>query len=208
MKTICSFIIIGLLIFCFKEINAQDLIAKYNMVFVPAGTDSFEIQATKPSDDNTFTFYIDCMSLDQGTKHGGIMIKNSQAPFFINCVKTAKEKFIEWGNVAKQNQVTEMDKVIDVGRLKIDGGYFMHYKDWEFDFSIVLTFRFKIIDGTPTLIINTGEMVSSSNEFIKTDGFAFVFQSVNEIDNFMVGLDENLVISHYKNKAEKENLFK
>ncbi len=52
------------------------------------------------------------------------------------------------------------------------------------------------------------ELQSSSNLYIKSDEFRFVFSSAQEIDELVTGLNINLVTDFYNKKKSKDDLFK
>lgn len=82
------------------------------------------------------------------------------------------------------------------------------YGKWNFDYSVNLSTRFRIINDKYLLIIDSDALQSSSNQFIKSDGFRFVFSSAQEIDELINGLDIEKVKEFYSAKNGKEDLFK
>lgn len=153
--------------------------------------------------------YIDGMSLDRLHDKGGIILYKDQLPGFIESMNIAKNKYIEWVKTAKENNVTELNKKIATSA--VSAGYFKYGKDWEFAFDINLTFSFQIIqtngEVAHLLVIKTGELKSSSNEYMTVDGFLLIFSSVTEINNFMNSISpEN--ITNFLNKPKAADLFK
>lgn len=106
----------------------------------------------------------------------------------------------------EENKVTELDKNIEYKKLTYSAAF--TYGKWNFDYSVNLTTRFKIINGKYLLIIDSDELQSSSNQYIKSDGFRFVFSSAQEIDELVTGLNINLVTDFYNKKNSKDDLFK
>ena len=56
-------------------------------------------------------------------------------------------------------------------------------------------------------LLRTGELQSSSNQFMKVDGFALVFSSSKEIDDFVNAISPEK-ITEFLNKPKNDALFK
>jgi hypothetical protein len=182
---------------------SQEKLAKYNSLYF---SKNFDISASKPDAKEEFSYYIDCSSKDSSSKQASLILKNKDVPEFVEFLNSIKETFNKWTITAKENKVTELDKNIDYKKLNYSAAFV--YGKWNFDFSVNLTTRFKIINGKYLLIIDSDELQSSSNQFIKSDGFRIVFSSTNEIDELINGLNVNLVTDFYNKKNGQEDLFK
>lgn len=111
------------------------------------------------------------------------------------------QKKIMLKNLAKQWQL--QDKA---------GGYFLYGSKWNFQFLVNLKFDFKILESKGEIkiyfsLIRTGELQSSSNQFMKVDGFVLVFSSTKEMDDFSTAISMDK-ITEFVNKPKKEALFK
>jgi len=67
---------------------------------------------------------------------------------------------------------------------------YFSYGKYQFDFNQPLRFAFfvnKNKGGTVDyeLIVSTGELQSSSNQFMTSDGLAIIFNDVQELDDFL-----------------------
>ena len=182
---------------------SQEKIANYNSLFF---SKNFDITASKPDAKGEFSYYIDCYSKDTSSKQASLILKNKDVPEFINFLNSIKETYSKWSLTAKENKVTELDKNIEYKKLTYSAAF--TYGKWNFDYSVNLTTRFKIINGKYLLIIDSDELQSSSNQYIKSDGFRFVFSSAQEIDELVTGLNINLVTDFYNKKNSKDDLFK
>jgi hypothetical protein len=184
--------------------KAQEKFTSYDNTY---GGKTYEIQISAKEKDK-FTLYIDAMSLDALHDKGGIMVKEKQHQDFLNSIAEAKLKYEEWVKTAKENNVKELDKSMSI-KSKV-GGYFQ-YGDWNFQYLVNLTFDFKILESKGELkyllIIRTGELQSSSNQFMKVDGFVLVFSSVGEIDTFTNEISTQK-INEFINKPKAKDLFK
>lgn len=134
------------------------------------------------------------------------MLKNKEVPEFIEFLSSIKDTFLKWKQTAIENKVTELDKKIEYKNLNYRGAFL--YGKWNFDYSVNLSARFRIINDKYLLIIDSDPLQSSSNQFIKSDGFRFVFNSAQEVEELINGLDIAKVKEFYADKNGKEDLFK
>lgn len=181
----------------------QEKLAKYSSLFF---TNSYDISASKPDTKGEYSYYIDCSSKDASSKMVSLILKNKEVPEFIEFLNSIKESYTKWTLIAKENKVTELDKNIEYKNL-IYSAAFMYGK-WNFDFSVNLKARYKIVNEKYLLIIDSDGLQSSSNQYIKSDGFRIVFSSIQEIDELVSGLDFKLVDEFYNKKKGQEDLFK
>ena len=137
------------------------------------------------------------------------MIDNKRYQGFIDALNHAKIKYQEWVKTAKENNVTELDKEMKI-KSKV-AGFFLYGGDWHFQYLVNLTFDFKILESDGEikylLIIRSGKMQSSSNQFMDVDGVVLVFSSDSEIEEFTnaISLEK---INELKNKPKSDDLFK
>jgi hypothetical protein len=182
---------------------SQEKLAKYSSLYL---SKNFDISASKPDVKGEFSYYIDCSSKDSSSKQASLILKNKDVPEFIEFLNSVKETYNKWTLTAKENKVSELDKNIEYKKLNYSGAF--TYGKWNFDFSVNLTTRFKVINDKYLLIIDSDELQSSSNQYIKSDGFRIVFSSAQEIDELISGLNLNLVTDFYNKKNSQEDLFK
>lgn len=187
------------------KISAQDKFTSYDNTY---SGKKYEIQISSKEKDK-YTLYIDAMSLDKTHEKGGIKIDEKQHQNFINSIVDAKLKYEEWVKTAKENNVKELSKTMTIGSKA--GGYFLYGSKWNFQFLLNLKFDFKIIENTGEvkylLLIKTGELQSSSNQYMTVDGFVLIFTSSKEIDEFLTSISLGN-ITEFLNKPKKEALFK
>jgi hypothetical protein len=197
--TICFFVLTTL------QGKAQDEFTSYDNSY---NGKTYEIQISAKEKEK-FSLYINAMSLDEIHDKGGITIDQKQHQDFLNALTEAKLKYEEWVKTAKENDVKELDKTMTIK--SNTGGYFLYGSKWNFQFLVSLKFDFKILESKGEikylLLVRTGELQSSSNEFMKVDGFVLVFSSANEINKFTTAISKEK-ITEFINKPKKEELFK
>jgi len=170
----------------------------------------FEISATEPKDNGDYSLYVNGYTFDATVSTGGIIVEKKQIDSFINAWNQAKEKYIEWTTTAKENNVTDFTKDINVTLPKLSG--YFSYGSWKFDWSLSPYFKYIITEyegeASYGLILYTGSMEASDNQYIDCDSFAYAFYSLEEINFFLSLFDQKLVTDYFGKKNSKENLFK
>ena len=168
------------------------------------------ISATEPKENGDYSLYIDGYTLDATVSSGGIIIKNKKIDTFINSWEQAKEKYIEWTTTAKENNIMDLKKDIKVKSPKLSG--YFSYGSWKFDNNVSPYFKYLITESKGKasygLILYTGKMQASDNQYIDSDSFLYAFYSIEDIDNFISLLDSKLVLDKFGEKNSKEDLFK
>lgn len=146
-------------------------------------------------------------SLDSSSPKGGILVKAKELDDFKTRIDSARAKYARWSTVAKENNVTEMDKPIV--QLVLIKSYFMYGGKWHFQEYTTLTLRYKILSPDKhALIVNTGELTASDNRYMDMDGLCLVFTSSQEVSAFLLALDPQKVVEHYEQKKKQGELFK
>jgi hypothetical protein len=204
IKTTMKKLIFAFIAICMtSQVFAQD---KFTSYFQKYNDKDYSIQLSKSGE--SYKLWIDAMSLDAQNNSGGIMLDEKQHAKFIETLSNARDKYAEWDSVALKNNVTEANKTMEiVGRTS---AYFS-YGDWQFDYSVSLEFNFRIIQaGNVTkrlLVIKTGELKSSTNQFMEVDGYAIVFSSPSEMGTFIDSISQEKVRA-FMAKPKTEEIFK
>ena len=202
MKILITFITLCLLTITTVESYAQEKFTTYDNTYIGK---TFDIKLSLEQEE----LYIDAMSLDELYDKGGIRISKKQHQNFFNAIAEAKTKYKEWVKTAKENNVMEFEKSMNI-KSQV-GSYFLYGSDWKFQLLVNLTFDFQILEDEGELryllIIRTGELKASSNEHLKVDGFLLVFSSENEIDAFTNKISRQK-INAFIAKPKVKDLFK
>ena len=131
-----------------KKFTYYLLIVTFNALFINATSQEvlntyentilekeFDIQLSKDKK-GLFTIWIDAYSADKLHDEGGLMVKEKQYPKFLEALKEAQNKYNEWCQTAKENNVLELNKKMEI-KCKI-AGYFIYGKKWHFDYNVNL----------------------------------------------------------------------
>lgn len=186
------------------NVYSQENFSTYRNEYTKA---TYNIQIAK-NKDNTFRLYIDAMSLDKSNPKGGIIIDEKDYNNFVNYLIKSKDKYKEWTETAKSNNVKELDKIMTYKCHA--NSYFMYGKEWQFAFDIQLKSHFmvlEVVDVKYLLLIKTGQLVSSSNQFMKVSDFMIVFENTDEIDKFLNTIQLSK-IKEFMLQPDKKDLFK
>ncbi len=195
------------LMMCFVGIGfAQEKFATYDNTYI---NKTYDISINVENDDK-FTLYINAMSVDEIHETGGFMINEKEYQKFIDALQSASLKYQEWDSIARLNNVVELNKKMTDIKCKA-GGYFLYYDEWKFQFFLIPTFSFLILESNNEikrlLIVGSGQMTASSNQYMDVDGVMLVFSSIVEIQDF-INLISISKINEFKNQPKKEDLFK
>lgn len=168
------------------------------------------VSFSESKDKTSYTYWIDALSLDRSIDNVGFMVKKEQLNRFVESLKFANEKYIQWSNIAKENNVKDLTKEIELPKKLVVGGYFT-YGDWKFDYSVKPKIKFLIREGksglSHRLIVYSGEMIASDNEYIDCDGAALPFSNLEMMDEFLELLSEKTRNDFLIHQMNKDNLF-
>lgn len=156
----------------------------------------------------SYKLWIDAMSLEGERHPGGLMLTEKQHPLFVESLGQAKAKYQEWYDLAVKNNVTDVRKQMEITTRT--GAYFS-YGDWQFDYIVGLQFEFLVITSEGItkrlLIVRTGKLTSSTNQYMEVDGYAMVFTEPKEIEEFL-SLTSPEKIREFLAKPKTEEIFK
>lgn len=200
-------LLLGVLMLLSIRAFCQDTYSEYGM---PALSDSkvFELKATKPNEKGAFDYYIEGYNREGSDNSVYLWITPKRIGVFYEALGQAKRTYAEWSKTAEENNVTELQKAIKTKAVRIKGA-FRYGSKFHYDYIVPLSFEFWLTDGKPKLhIYTTDGLQSASNQFIDSDGCSIVFGSVEEVDAFIEEIKPSKVAEHYRDKVDKEDLFK
>lgn len=189
-------ILLALMLCCLNGVS-QVKFDTYTSTFLKK---DFNIEIAKSEKEN-YILYIGVASLDKLSKEANLMVSQKANADFKQFLKGVQETYVKWKETAEQNKVTELNKTIKSKSLKLEAAFFYGSK-WNFDFDVILNARVQIIENKILLIISSGKLESSSNQFTTHDGVILVFSEPKEVDDFINKLNEEKAI---KATEEKEN---
>jgi hypothetical protein len=197
--------ILVLLILMPTIIKSQNLLGTYTTI---QRDKPFEIKITVKNN-RWDEMYIYAHTEDRMTEKGGLIIREASYNRFIKKIQEAKKKYIEWKEVALQNEVKELRKNTNVRNRQ---GVFFYYGDkWCHSYYQPIYFYFMVvsIDNKPEffLSIETDVVFANQNQYMKTRGYSISFRTIEEIDVFLETISLDKINKHIESKS-KEDLFK
>lgn len=169
---------------------------------------TFEINMSSIKSNGDYSLQIHAHSIDKGSNDVMLIIKRDEMPTFRAILDTAAFIYNKWKVAAIQNNVSAVEKEIVVEKIDIDAA-FMKVDQWQFDVTVELQARFKVINGTYLLIIgNTEKLQSTANPNLQSDGFYLVFNSEEEISSFISKVSQESVKRFHLRKTENHDIFK
>lgn len=186
---------------------SQETMTKYVNSFIDS---EYNIQVDL-RDDNDYMIFIDAYSMDNIIQSGGFGVTKDELGNFINNLDSALIKYESWTEIAKTNNVNSLNKEIDIESKATLFGYFLLSNEWNYDYVVKPVFEYKILTKNDSLIysliVRSGKLVSSKNEYINCDGVLLVFCSGNEIKSFINSISPDK-IDEFKSNSNKQDLFK
>ncbi|MFV0147661.1 hypothetical protein OBK20_04865 [Empedobacter falsenii] len=190
------------------ELNMYQMSYFKKDFIIEVGNDNTIKKKKKDIDKYFIDYYISVQSIEDINNNDrvSLLVKHYKYDKFIEYLENIKSKYVEWKNIAIVNNIENINKIIDVKAPIIDAVFY--YSDWHIDKLVHLETKFTKFDDKFSILINSDELTSWSNEFIKNKGFALVFSSEEEIEDFINKLNNEKAIELIKSKEAKEDLFK
>jgi hypothetical protein len=179
---------------------------KFETYFNPLAKSSYEISASKPDKKGNFSYYIDCKSIDNSSKQAVLIIEKQKIEIFKEYLMFLNHILKKWKATALKNNVKEINKDIYFKNTFYESAF--SYGDWNFSRSTTLKASFKYLSENYYIVIFSSKLQSTSNQFMKSDGYMLSFNSEEDFNSLINKLHENKVIEYYNSKSKKEDLFK
>lgn len=180
IKTIVI-LVLGQVLFLGSVFNAeaQEKIASYSMSALENKEPlNFDINL---SEDNTL--WVDVFSAYEPGVRCGLKLEERYKPNFITTVKNAGILYTEWKRWAIENNIQEIKKKMHY--IFYTGGYFSYFDKLNQDDNVRIVFAFTYFKDDYVLIMNLEKMSAMDNDRITFDGGTIVFNSEDEINNFI-----------------------
>jgi hypothetical protein len=187
------------LIFCLNAVAQKN----YETYTSHLSSQPFEIKI-EVKNEKQYYVYIDMYSFDKSSEKGGIYLDAKQIYSFLENLSKAKEKYVEWVQISKENNLKQASKEMT---FKFNSGAYFKYGGWNFQFNKPCSFSYNLIGENHYLMINTNKIYSSSNRYITHDGFVIAFKSPEEIDAF-INLFAEEKLKEFVSKPQEKDLFK
>lgn len=180
---------------------------KIDSYYNSAANENFDISVDQPDKKGNFTYYFECKSIDLSSKQSAIFIQSNDIHEFITFIVYLKDIHQKWSETANNNKVTELVKDIEYKNIIVNAAF--GYGTWQATKGVRLKASFKILSGKYYIIINNSRnLISSTNQFIKSDGFMFSFNKPEDFEDLIEKLNNEECLKILSEKKSKEDLFK
>lgn len=161
----------------------------------------FEIEAAQKNG-KLQSVYIGIEARD--AKKAFISVDGKDLELFKTALKLVKYKYLDWVKVAKENNVTEMDKVFDIKFPTVTIAW--SGSKWWFSFGQKIKMRFLILDSGKMIAVWAPKVTSSSNRYIDEQIY-FALEGEEDFDNLISQLNYQNILDQLLNTKNNEDLF-
>jgi nitrate reductase NapE component len=196
-----SVFVIFFCLFCMVNVAfAEKIIGTYSLSYFNT---QYDIEASEIKGEK-FTVYIQVSAENTHTR-AMISVQSADIEKFVQFLLQMKEKYVEWSDVAKANNVTDMPKYMDFKSPSTTICW--KGSEWFFSFGHKLQPRFLILENGKMVASIYKQVTSSSNQYID-EKIYWVFSDEKEIDNLVAQLSVEKIITKLKEKQNANDLFK
>lgn len=191
---------LSLCVFCAIGLNAEKVVATYSLSYF---NKTYDIEASEIKNDK-FSVYIG-VSAEHSSTEAMIEVESGKLVEFKQALLQMRDKYVEWSKVAKENNVKDMSKEMDISFPSTTICW--KGSKWFFSFGQRLTPRFLILDDGRFVVTFVKKVTASSNEYID-EKIYWVFSDPKEIDELISNLDIEKIKSKLQEKEKAADLFK
>lgn len=189
-----------LCVFCVVGLNAEKVVATYTSSYF---NKTYDIEASEIKNDK-FSVYIGVTAENSSTK-AMIEVESDKLEDFKQALLQTRDKFVEWSKVAKENNVKDMSKEMEVTFPSISVCWLG--SKWFFSFGEKLKPKFLILDNGNFVVSFYKKVTASSNEYID-EKIYWVFSDSKEIDELISKLDVEKIKAKLQENVKAADLFK
>ena len=163
---------------------------------------TFSIYAGEENDKITSVYFGVQTDLDFRTAY--ISVEGEDLELFKNALELAKDKFSEWKNVAKDNNIAEISKEMCIDFPEVTVGWYS--TEWWFSFDNKINLVFLILDDGQMVAAWAPKVTASSNHYIDQKIY-FVFADEKDFDGIINQLDGQRITNKLLKDKNKSDLF-
>lgn len=161
----------------------------------------YDIEAAAKND-KLQTVYIGVDAKDSKTAF--ISVDGKDLGLFKTSLELVRDKYLEWVKVAKENNVTEMNKEFGIKFPSVAIAW--AGSKWWFAFGQKINMRFIILDSGKMVASWAPKVTSSSNRYIN-ETIYFVFADEEDFNNLISQLNYQSILDQLQNTKKNEDLF-
>ena len=196
-----SIFAIFLCTFCIVNASfAEKNVGSYSLSYF---NKQYDIEASEIKN-GKFSVYIQ-VNAERDITRAMIEDKSDDLEEFVQFLLKMKEKYVEWSEVAKANNVTDMSKDMDFKSPSITICW--SSSKWFFSFGHKLQPRFLILESGKMVASIYKKVTASSNQYID-EKIYWVFSDAKEIDDLVSQLDVEKIKAKLQETQNANDLFK
>lgn len=180
--------------------NAQEKYSEWHSSYFDK---TYDVSTSKQIANGKFDIYIDATSGSNASIC--INITNDQVPAFITFLQNVRAKYIEWTNVAKTNNITDMTKAMDYKTPSCTICW-LWGDEWHFSFNRKLQPVFMVLDEGRIVTGIKTKSTASDNRYI-TEDLYLVWGCVEDIDSLIEALDVQGMYDKLNKRQNQATLF-
>ncbi|SEG75344.1 hypothetical protein [Sphingobacterium lactis] len=179
----------------------------YDTYFISTGGAKEELKIQVSEKGGTLDqVFIYAKSLEGEHYRSVLIIDAKKLPTFIEYLKFVKNKYSEWSETAKNNNVHNLLKDIDAD---LKDYYMVGFAigDWYFDRRVKIKAKFSVDNESMELYLYTDKLYSSTNTYIDNKGLFIPFSNNEDLDLLIKKLEVDVISNFLKSNKGKESLF-
>ena len=189
------------LLFCVANGSfATKVVATYSLSYFEK---QYDIEASEIKN-GKFSVYIQ-VNADEMSTRAMINVESADLEEFVRFLLQMKVKYVEWSEVAKANNITDMSKEMDIKSPSTTICW--QGSKWFFSFGHKLQPRFLILDSGKMVVSIYKKVTASSNQYID-EKIYWVFSDPKEIDELVYQLDAEKIKEKLLKEENASDLFK
>lgn len=140
----------------------------------------------------------------KNSKTAYLLVEGKDLEIFKTALELVRDKYIDWVKIAKDNNVTEMEKEFDIKFPSVSIAWYG--SKWWFSFGKKMKMRFSILDSGKMVAVWAPKVTASTNEYID-ERIYFVFDGIEDFNNLISQLNYQSILEQLLKTKNNEDLF-
>ena len=140
----------------------------------------------------------------KGSKTAFISVPGKNLELFKTSLELARDKYLEWVKIAKENNVTEMNKELGIKFPSVNVAWYG--TKWWFSFGRIIDMEFLILNNGKMIASWLSKVSSSANQYID-ETIYFIFADEADFNNLISQLEYQGILDQLLNTEKKQDLF-
>ena len=173
-------------------------VVSYYTINADNKTYKLNVESTLIDRNKEFKYYVGAFCSDEWYGEAGFVIRSKNLEEFINAAITAKEKFVEWSKIAKNNNVKNYAKNMNL--YSLIGCYYGNNGHYNFVYNKIPKFIF-YVDETGKCYLSIGVDIDRND-----DAVFIMFSNEKDIDGFIGAISPLFAWAFFNDEVEKARI--